>query len=88
MRRRWLIGVALAYSAALTFALVYLGEHYIADILAGGAVALFAFGAVEGGRFVRYWLQRRSTELAERRVRMGNWLREALRLPPIRIPSS
>lgn len=88
LRSRWLIGVALAYSASLTFALVYLGEHYIADILAGGAVALFAFGAVEGGRFVRYWLQRRSTELAERRVRMGNWLREALRLPPIRIPSS
>lgn len=88
LRSRWLIGVALLYSAALTFALVYLGEHYIADIIAGGAVAAFAFGAVEGGRFVRYWLQRRSAELEERWVRVANWLREALRLPPMRIPTS
>ena len=88
LRSRWLIGVALAYSAALAFALVYLGEHYIADIIAGGGVAALAFGAVEGGRFVRYWLQRRSAELVERRARVVNWLREALRLPPIRIPTS
>ena len=88
LRSRWLIGVALAYSAALAFALVYLGEHYIADIIAGGGVAALAFGAVEGGRFVRYWLLRRSAELVERRARVVNWLREALRLPPIRIPTS
>ena len=87
LRSRWLIGVALLYSAALTFSLVYLGEHYIADIIAGGAVAAFAFGAVEGGRYARYWLQRRSEALAQRRARVANWLREALRLPPMRIPT-
>jgi membrane-associated phospholipid phosphatase len=30
----------LAYAAVLGFALVYLGEHYVADIVAGGALAL------------------------------------------------
>ena len=53
---RW-IAVALAYySVALSFALVYLGEHYIADIIAGAAEWRLhrLLGAVEGGRYVRY----------------------------------
>ena len=49
LRSRWVVTVALLYSAALTFSLVYLGEHYVADILAGGVVAFIAFSAVEGG---------------------------------------
>jgi len=35
-RANWLLGVlALAYNAAMAFSLVYLGEHYAVDILAG-----------------------------------------------------
>ena len=84
--RSWkLIAVALLYSAALTFALVYLGEHYLADVIAGAAVALIAFGAVEGGRWGRYWLGERRAQLARWGQRGAQWLREALRLPPIRI---
>jgi len=30
----------LAYAALLGFSLVYLGEHYVGDLLAGGALAL------------------------------------------------
>jgi membrane-associated phospholipid phosphatase len=32
--------VAYGYAAVLAFALVYLGEHYVTDLLAGGALAL------------------------------------------------
>ena len=38
---RLLVG-ALTYCVALAFALIYLGEHYFADILAGGASGLTA----------------------------------------------
>ena len=87
LRSRKVIGVALLYSMALTFSLVYLGEHYIADILAGAAVALIAFLAVEGGRIARIQLQLRQAQLDARRQRVASWLREALRLPPTRMPA-
>lgn len=87
LRSRMVIGAAILYSMALTFALVYLGEHYIADILAGCAVAFIAFGAVEGGRIARLQLQLRQAQLDARRQRVANWLREALRLPPTRMPA-
>ena len=38
---------ALIYSLGMAFALMYLGEHYFADILVGGAVALVAAFIVE-----------------------------------------
>ena len=87
LRSRWVVAAAILYSMALTFSLVYLGEHYIADILAGGAVALIAFLAVEGGRIARMQLQLRQAQLSARRQRVANWLREALRLPPTRMPA-
>jgi membrane-associated phospholipid phosphatase len=43
--RNWNRGVAwaaLAYSAAMGFALVYLGEHYLIDVVAGVLIALAA----------------------------------------------
>ena len=85
LRSRWVISVAVLYSGALSFALVYLGEHYIADILAGGAVALIAFTAVEGGRYARRQLVLRHEQLILACQRLAQWLREALRLPPPRI---
>lgn len=85
LRSRWVVGVALLYSAALTFALVYLGEHYIADIIAGAAVAFIAFSIVEGGRYVRAQIVLRHGQLTVIGQRAAQWLREALRLPPSRI---
>ena len=47
VRSRRLIALAMGYSLMLAFSLVYLGEHYIADIIAGGASALVAIFLVE-----------------------------------------
>ena len=65
VRSRRLVALAMAYSLALAFALVYLGEHYVADIIAGGASALMAIFIVEtalgngpGARLV-HWTRRR-----------------------------
>ena len=39
-RYHWLAGVASAlYAMAMAFSLVYLGEHYVVDLLAGAAMA-------------------------------------------------
>ena len=46
------------HTLAMAFALVYGGEHFIADILAGWALAALAFAAVEVAR--RAALVRRS----------------------------
>lgn len=40
--RRW-VWPAAAYCLAMAFSLVYLGEHYVFDLLAGIAVAVFAY---------------------------------------------
>ena len=85
LRSRWVISVAVLYSISLAFSLVYLGEHYIADIIAGAAVALIAFSAVEGGRYVRAQIIVRHGQLTIAGQRATQWVREALRLPPRRI---
>jgi len=43
--------LGLAYAGALGFALVYLGEHYVADLLAGLAVVEVAVAIVETSAF-------------------------------------
>ena len=85
LRSRWVVGVALLYSASLTFSLVYLGEHYIADIIAGAAVALIACCIVEGGRYAYGQLALRRAQIIRYGQRVAQWLREALRRPPSRI---
>ena len=73
LRSRRLFVGALLYSTALAFALVYLGEHYVADIIAGGAAgaaaAFIAESALGNGpglrglsRFVRAVLRRSGEE--------------------------
>jgi membrane-associated phospholipid phosphatase len=47
LRSKRLAAGALAYSTLLSFALMYLGEHYFADILVGGLVALASAFIVE-----------------------------------------
>ena len=43
----WLVRIGLgAYTLAMAFTLVYGGEHFVADIIAGWAVAALAYGLV------------------------------------------
>jgi hypothetical protein len=44
-RARWAV---LAYAAAVWFAVVYLGDHYVVDVIAGFVYTLLAYGCVVG----------------------------------------
>jgi len=58
-RSGWAVRAGLgAYTLAMAFALVYGGEHFVADILAGWALAALAFGVVDGLRRARRRQQR------------------------------
>ena len=59
LRSRALTAIALLYSAALAFSLMYLGEHYAADILAGAAVAAGVFCGAEAVRWLALAARRR-----------------------------
>jgi membrane-associated phospholipid phosphatase len=39
----WLGSLALFYSLAMAFSLVYTGEHYVIDILVGSAMTTYAY---------------------------------------------
>ena len=52
-RHRVLRWGAMTYAAAMAFALVYGGEHYVVDELAGAATAALAWLAVKKVRFAR-----------------------------------
>ena len=62
----------LAYGAAMAFALVYTGEHYVVDVAAGSAVAAFAW-AVAGA------VQRSSLRVPRMRPLLGAPLRALAR---------
>jgi hypothetical protein len=51
--RMWprLTPLAVAYAVAMHFVVVYLGEHYVIDLVAGDALALVAWWAVGRSRF-------------------------------------
>jgi len=59
---RWGRGLLALYPVAMTFSLVYSGEHYFVDCVAGWAYAFFAYGIV--------------TAVAERRAQRAVRLRE------------
>jgi membrane-associated phospholipid phosphatase len=44
---RWSRVLLAAYPVAMGFALVYSGEHFVVDVIAGWAYAVLAFGSVE-----------------------------------------
>ncbi len=88
LRSRVLTGIAVFYSAALAFALIYLGEHYFADVISGGVVAFAAFFAVELARGMYLAAQRRRTEISAALRRWEERAREALRLAGRRIEAS
>lgn len=48
-RTRWR-PVAVTYVILMALALMYLGEHYLTDIIAGGAIAVFAWWATQSRR--------------------------------------
>ena len=68
MRRRWRWLLAL-YPLAMGFALVYLGEHYVIDLVVGFAYAL----AVHGGmnRWERWRDTRRADRAADEQVELA-----------------
>jgi membrane-associated phospholipid phosphatase len=48
MRVNWTLGaIALLYNAAMAFSLIYLGEHYLVDIVAGIAVTVTVYAVLE-----------------------------------------
>jgi hypothetical protein len=55
LRRRWW-PLLLAYPAAMTFTLVYTGEHYVIDVLVGWVYVGLAFGLCALGE--RWWRAR------------------------------
>ena len=54
-RRAW---PALAYTACVWLSIVYLGEHYVVDIIGGAIFVLAAFYGEDW--FTRFWAERRS----------------------------
>jgi membrane-associated phospholipid phosphatase len=59
VRWRWLLVV---YPLAMAVSLVYLGEHYVSDILLGWLYAVLVF--VFGGRLYDRWTARRAGRAA------------------------
>jgi hypothetical protein len=57
VRRRWW-PLLLAYPLAMTFTLVYTGEHYVADVLVGWVYVAFTFVVVGLGE--KWWARRRT----------------------------
>jgi hypothetical protein len=53
IRRIWprLTPLAVAYAVAMQFSVVYLGEHYVADLIAGDALVLGVWWAVGRSRY-------------------------------------
>jgi PAP2 superfamily len=55
-RRRWARLLLAAYPLAMALAIVYTGEHYVADVLLGWTYAVASFAAVRWiGRHLRAW---------------------------------
>jgi membrane-associated phospholipid phosphatase len=61
-------GVGWGYAATLGFALVYLGEHYVTDLVAGAALVV----AVRGGEPLMEPLARRASGAIQRLERIAN----------------
>ena len=58
-RWRWLL---VLYPLAMAFSLVYLGEHYVSDVLLGWIYAVVVF--VAGNRIMDWWAARRARRSA------------------------
>lgn len=85
LRSRALTGIAALYSAVLAFSLVYLGEHYFADVIAGGIVAAAAFGGAEAARWLALTLRSRWDEVERAWSEAWREAREGMRRKPGRL---
>lgn len=61
--RTWVRVLLVAYPVAMTFTLVYSGEHYLFDCLCGAALAVFTVWFCR--RVERWWLDRKTPTLSE-----------------------
>ena len=70
---RWRAWPFFAYALCVDFAIMYLGEHYAVDVLAGIALAFFCFGVFYpvGGRSVREHLGALRERWGRQRVGTG-----------------
>lgn len=70
-RRRWPLAspVLLGWSAAIWFTVIYLGHHYVIDVVAGIVFAIAAYAALQGPTLKRF--AGRLAELGRRRERSG-----------------
>ena len=68
---------ALVYPLVMAFSLVYLGEHYVVDVLAGYGVALVAYGLV--------WVLPDALRLRQPRTQVGTLTRASRRVGRVRI---
>ncbi|WP_033774903.1 phosphatase PAP2 family protein [Salinispora pacifica] len=71
-RKRWW-PLLLAYPLAMTFTLVYSGEHYVIDVLVGWVYVGMAFLAV--GLAERWWAARRARRAPDQPVAAASGLR-------------
>ncbi len=72
--RRWQ-WLAIAYALSMMLALVYLGEHYVVDVVMGSAVAWYGWWAAGG--WIRDHGPRMEAELRRRREAMARGVRRA-----------
>jgi membrane-associated phospholipid phosphatase len=74
-RKRWPRGslVLLAWSAAIWFAVVYLGHHYVIDVVAGILFAIGAYAALSSATLTRFagWLAGVRANRSSRRGAVG-----------------
>lgn len=85
LRSRAITAVAALYSALLAFSLVYLGEHYFADVIAGAIVAASVFGGAEAARWLWLALSSRWGEIERAWIRGWGEAREGMRRKPGRL---
>jgi membrane-associated phospholipid phosphatase len=68
LRFNWRLSLALAlYGIGMGASLVYLGEHYVADLVVGAGVALLVYAAVEAVSYAQGWRPARSVHLGDLR---------------------
>lgn len=65
-RKRWRV-LAWSYAICMGVALVYMGEHYVIDVIAGGMVA------TAGWMLARVWIARVSPAFMSRRIVRPGW---------------
>jgi hypothetical protein len=83
---RWLVALQATQLVGVWFAIVYLGDHYVVDAVAGAAVALA--GVAIAHRLLSPRAQRSETGPFTRSKTMPVWESAAIRVPSTAVPAS